>query len=310
MDHIDFETTRLQSTLDLQKVDFADFFKGLTRPCEMDEWRRVRRQRSSGIRRSALKRRLFAMAGKGLKRTEDYVRTYYARWARSQLREADPFNDPAFRPVTWRGEHISASPWATNRVSLLRLARLIEVARPAHVLEVGTGNGLYPLLLSCAFPDVKFCGIELTAEGVAAAADFQYLETLPEPLLRFLPLPVRDPTAFRRVVIEQGSARSLPYQDASFDLVFTCLALEQMEVIRKQALSEIARVAKRWASFIEPFGDVNTKGLQRAYIYGMNYFRGRSSDLPRYGLRPLLLSSDFPQVFYMNIAHVVAVRTQ
>lgn len=293
----------MAQALDLSALGM-DFFEGLLRPASEREWSQHVGKRRLAIYRADLKRRLLGFAGLGIRRTEDYVRKYYSRWQRHALHATDPFDGHGLRPAVWRGRRVLISPWATNRLTLLRLARLIEALQPRRILEVGTGNGLYPLLLSCAFPDAEFRGIELTPEGVASAHTFQQQDKLPPQWERFMPIPIRDASGFRRAVIEQGTARSLPYSDAQFDLVFTCLALEQMEPIRDSALSEIARVSRGWVSFVEPFRDVNERGLKRAYVRSMNYFQARAADLARYNIVLAHFSDDFPQTFYMSIAHV------
>lgn len=286
----------------------ADFIKPFVKPASKEQWSADVRSRSRSIWRAAANRMVLGALGRGMTRTEDYVNSYYARWNKFGLAEIDPMNDGTHRPVTWRDQRLMVTPWAVTRISLLRLCRLIEFLQPRRVLEVGTGNGQYPLLLSCVFPEVEFHGVELTDEGVAVARKFQDLERLPGPYIDFIPVEVRDPAGFKRAQIVQGSARALQYEDRSFDLVFTCLALEQMEQLRHQAFSEITRVSRSTVSHLEPFSDVNRKGLCRAYVYSMNYFQGRVDDLRSYGFVPEARSTDFPQAFYMNILHAVARR--
>ena len=92
------------------------------------------------------------------------------------------------------------------------------------------------------------------------------------------------------------------------DLVYTVLALEQMERVRDAALREIARVARHHYFGIEPFRDVNASGWERLYVLGRDYFRGRIADLPRYGLVPTLACSDFPQERFLKACAVLAER--
>src|SRR5206468_12407287 len=123
---------------------------------------------------------------------------------------------------------------------------------------------------------IRFHGIELTKEGIQGATGFQQnFETLPEHLAAFSPLPVRDATGFRRIEFRQGTAAELPYANGEMDLVLTVLALEQMERIRKRALSEVARVAGGHTLMVEPFRDCNRSGRRWLNVLGRNYFRGR-----------------------------------
>ena len=125
----------------------------------------------------------------------------------------------------------------------------------------------------------------------------------------FAPFPVRDGTAFKRVTFLKGSAAELPLPDNAVDLAFTVLALEQMERIRPKALSELARVARRHVSMIEPFRDVNRGVWDRLNVYRRDYFRGAIDELPRYGLTPELVVHDFPQEAFLKVCLVLARKT-
>lgn len=210
-------------------------------------------------------------------------------------------------PAVWGDRAMLIDGQGTKRVHMLYLMRLIARLRPARVLEVGCGNGLNLILLANRFPDIAFTGLELTPEGVAAAREGIALATLPDPLVDFSPeaLPARD--AHARIDVRQGSAAALPFADGAFDLVFTVLALEQMEEIRKQALSEIARVAAQHTIMIEPFRDWNEDGLRRDGIVARDYFQARVADLPAFGLRPVFAFGDIPCKLQMGVG-VVAAR--
>ena len=178
-----------------------------------------------------------------------------------------------------------------------------------RVLEIGCGNGINLMLLACRFPDIAFTGVELTAEGQAAAQSFQQAHAqLPEHLVAFAPQPLPDPAGFRRVRFIQGSATDLPFESGAFDLAITVLALEQMEQIRARALGEIARVVRSHALMIEPFADVNGSFWQRLNVDRRNYFRGRIDDLPGFGLNPIVACADFPQKYILRAALVLSER--
>ena len=122
----------------------------------------------------------------------------------------------------------------------------------------------------------------------------------------YAPLELADARAFCRIHFIQGSAADLPFEDASFELVTTILALEQMERIRDQALREITRVAARHLFNIEPFRDLNDQGGARRDVIQRNYFRGRIDDLLRYGLRPRLALKEFPQEAFLKAGAVLS----
>ena len=203
-----------------------------------------------------------------------------------------------------------ASDIGGTRFRQAMLVRMIEHVKPRSILEVGCGNGINLLLLAGGFPDVEFAGIELTREGNEAALEFQRQEVLPEAMQAYAPLPLKDTTAFRRIRFIRGNAADLPFDDNEFDLVYSILALEQMEQIRDRALAEFARVAGKYTLMIEPFRDVNDRGWPRANVIRRNYFRGRIADLPAYGLKPAIITDDFPQEVFLKACAVLCEKLQ
>jgi ubiquinone/menaquinone biosynthesis C-methylase UbiE len=210
-------------------------------------------------------------------------------------------------PWEWRDKRYIAHRFGGARIRLAVLMQVIGQLAPASVLEVGAGNGINLLYLAGRFPETRFAGLELTAEGVRAGQDCQQeWREFPAELLPFSPQPLRDRQAFRNVDFHQGSAQELPFAEGSFDLVTTVLALEQMERIRKPALREIARVTRGHVLMIEPFRDVNRHGMRRRYIISRDYFSASIRDLPRYGLQPVWATADFPQKAQMQFCCVLA----
>jgi SAM-dependent methyltransferase len=211
-------------------------------------------------------------------------------------------------PWEWRGRRMFASDVGGTRFRQLLLIRIIERVQPKSVLEVGCGNGINLILLAGRFPEIRFAGVELTAAGHRAARALQEQGALPPGLGEYAPLPLADPGAFRRIDFRQGNATRLPFEDGAFDLVFTVLALEQMERVRAQALAEIARVAARHSLMIEPFRDVTQALGPRLNVLRRDYFRGRIDDLPRHGLAPVLAFDDFPQEAFLRACAVLAEK--
>lgn len=210
--------------------------------------------------------------------------------------------------VEWRGEGMSLAAQGIRRVHLLYLMRAIAAVDARSVLEVGCGNGNLVLTLAARFPSVRFAGVELTTSGVEIAQAMQAEERLPDIFADVSPEALVDMTAHRRVIIGVGNAAKLPFADVSFDLVYTRLALEQMESIRPQALAEIARVARKAAVMIEPWYDFNRGDPGRAYVRRQGYFTGRVAHLARLGLEAHLATDDLPQKVQFRAGPVVALR--
>jgi ubiquinone/menaquinone biosynthesis C-methylase UbiE len=212
-------------------------------------------------------------------------------------------------PWMWGERRLLLDPNVAARVRAPMLAAVIRKLKPKRVLEVGFGNGINLLVLAPAFPEIEFSGVELTETGTAAAKSVQ-AGPLPQILADFSPLESKDPLAHQRINFIQGSAAELPFEAGQFDLVFTVLAVEQMERIRARALSEIARVASGHVAMIEPFRDANDSGLRRLYSWSRNYFRGGIDELASFGLEPQWATVDFPQEVFLGSPLVLSKVTR
>ncbi len=234
---------------------------------------------------------------------------YETHWERTPtVEEYVAGLDDRVLAVRWRDRGMLLTPQGLRQTHLLYLMQAIKVLRPRRVLEVGCGNGNIVLTLAARFPEIAFAGIELTAAGIAAAKAVQAQPQLPESFIAASPEPLPDPTAHRNAELQTGNAGALPFADSAFDLVYTRLALEQMEQIRDQALSEVARVTGRAVVLIEPWRDFNMKDPGRAYVRRQGYFNARARHLEKYGFRLVLVSEDMPQKVQFNAGPVIAIR--
>lgn len=275
---------------------------------EDPEWAALVRRRHWLARRKLWKRRLLPWS---LRRdTAAVLKEYGGQWQRSDYdRHAPPATRPkSGHPWRWGHEAYLALSVGGARVRLLYLMRVIEWLKPATVLEVGFGNAMNLLPLACRFPAIEFHGLELTPEGVARAKAVQAAGQIPGGLRDFSPEPLQDADALARIQFRQGSAAAMPFANGSYDLVFSSLALEQMESIRLRALSEMARVAARHTAMLEPFKEGNDAGLPRDYCLAMNYFRGTIADLERQSLRPILVTDDIPAEAWLQPLLVVCEK--
>lgn len=269
------------------------------------EWRSEIERREKKILKQYWKRRLFGWLPSHQRNEANIVAEYSKAWQESEY-AAYTLSLPPTRisPWVWYGKRMFASDVGATRFRQLMLIRAIELLKPQNVLEVGCGNGINLLLLACRFPEIEFTGVELTKQGHKAAEIFQELSELPAEMVEYAPLPLKDATAFRRVRFVQGTAAELPFEDKSFDMVQTILALEQMERIRAAALSEIARVSRDATLMIEPFRDVNESGWPRKNIVRRDYFQGTIADLQGYGLQAVMAIKDFPQEAFLKVCAV------
>lgn len=272
-------------------------------------WDRQYRKRNRRIWRQYFRRLAFGWRPSTRRNRAAVAHEYGNEWLSIDYRSYSLDQSPEPSSLwEWGGKRLLASNRGATRVRQLLLIRAIEKLKPKRVLEVGCGNGINLLLLAGRFPSIEFVGVDLTPEGIAAAQRLQGEPILPDYLQAFAPTPLEDITAFRRIRFQQADASSLPFRDGEFDLVFTSLALEQMERMRDQALGEIARVAESNVFMIEPFRDINSAGLPRRYIVAQDYFQARIVDLPRYGLVPLWATADMPQEAFLKACAVMTEK--
>lgn len=295
--------------LGLSPAGLRELFLPFARPvaCDAPEWRRELFRRKRRILKRLLRQRLRGNGSQG-RAAEAVLQEYSSAWSGLDYAVYDP-EGGGLKPTPWQlgDECFLASDVGATRVRQQLLVRVIEQLRPRRVLEVGCGNGINLLLAAGRFPEVSFTGLELTEAGVAAARGFQQTqETLPAHLQAFAPEPLEDARAFRGIEFLQGDAAAMPFEAGQFDLVYSMLALEQMESIRHRALGEVARVAGDAYFGIEPFREANARGWRRLYVRQRGYFRGSFTDLAAAGLQPRWATMDFPQEVFLGAGAVLA----
>ncbi len=261
-------------------------------------------------RRRALTRMIKRILGLKQRDRKAIQAEYHDAWSSGHAKydvSAGPKKPAAWK---WNTRKLALDGLAAARLRAPLLAAVIDRLQPRKVLEVGCGNGINLLSLAGHFPDVEFTGIDLTPAGIEAAKKVQAEGALPARLAEYIPLDMADPQAFKRIAFIQGSAAELPFADGEFDLVYTVLAVEQMERIRDAALAEIARVTRGHVLMLEPFRDANLKGVRRLYALSRNYFRGSIQGLERFGLEPVWATDDFPQEAFLGSPLVLAQKVK
>jgi SAM-dependent methyltransferase len=271
-----------------------------------ERWRSEAALRRRRIFKRYAKYLLGTWWGHGRRDTEKVREEYDSAWAIGHERYDLTRREPKFTPWLWWGERILFDAAGAARFRLPLYAAVLSKLKPNRVLEVGSGDGINLLLLAGAFPETAFTGLELTAGGLAAALKTRDATSLPATLRDYAPFALREPQGFRRVQFIQGDACAMPFADQTFDLVMTVLSVEQMERVRRKALTEISRVTGGYLLNLEPFREVNSTGLRRLNVVSRDYFRGTIDSLSGYGLKPLWATADFPQEAFLGAALVLS----
>ena len=279
------------STSEVESI-FKPYIKSELNSSEQS-WKDLVASSKSFWRMRYIKRVLFGWTKLvGIRNQKNIESNYSEQWTNTTLEQNISNNNHV--PCVWGERNFLARSYGIKRVHQLLLAKFIELKTPKNILEVGSGNGLNLFVLSSLFPSAEFSGCELTSGGVAVSKKVAMEQYLPKYIQEFSPIPPKDLSAHKRIDFKQGSAKELPYTAGQFDMVFTVLALEQMEEIRHQALSELARVSNRYVVMIEPYRDWNYAPLNRHKVIALDYFSAYISDLPEYGLKPIGCYENIP----------------
>ena len=240
----------------------------------------------------------------GIRNVETVGDLYSELW--SDVNLADQLQSTRSLWFEWCGRGVRARAIGYKRVVHLYLAQAIEWLKPESVIEVGFGWGVNLLTLAVQLPQVRFGGIELTDSGVQTARRLAADGTTPDLLMDFALNGLHDASALNRLDLRQGSADAIPLPDKSVDMVFTVLALEQMDRIRESTLRELARVARRHVVMIEPFREWNADGPRREFIRRYDYWSAAIADLPAFGLVPVAATTALPQKLTFHAGMVIA----
>jgi ubiquinone/menaquinone biosynthesis C-methylase UbiE len=120
------------------------------------------------------------------------------------------------------------------------------------LLDFGSGNGFNAKYLSARFAKAEIIGIDISIKRIENATSWI--------------------GNVKNIKFVQMNGECLAFSDNSFDIVYSCHALEQMESIIDDAVSEIIRVMKHRAIFIEPVWE-NADIAQKSYLKRYDYVR-------------------------------------
>ena len=244
---------------------------------------------------------------KNFKRSQNFTKERYERiWNTNQIVQHFDIKSNNYSLYKYK-EIFLAHSCLTTKIQQMLIINQIEKLRPDSVLEIGCGPGITLKLLSDIFLEINFFGIDQSIEGIKYANDqkknplnpifkeklnFQFNNTINNPKLKF----------------ENQDAKSLKFTDKSFDLVFSNLALEQMDNIKYDVLSEIKRVAKKYIIMIEPFKDLNKTGLRYLHHTSKQYFSLNHTDIKDDNFEIIEFHDQMPALLSLNYGMLILKR--
>ena len=176
------------------------------------------------------------------------------------------------------------------------IEELLKIIKPTSACEVGCGLGRHLFHYSTVFPDTDFSGFDIASSAIEGAKNLQNGEMID------LQLPGQDRTLNSD---EMAKARDINFfcadasnladvPDNAYDVVYSVHALEQMSDRLDAVFSELARVARRYVIFAEPFWDCNDP-MGKLFLYTHNYFHASLSDVSAAGLKMIKYMDVLPQ---------------
>ncbi len=110
----------------------------------------------------------------------------------------------------------------------------------------------------------------------------------------------------QNIDIVQSDAQNMPFDDNSFDLVYTCHCLEQVPQIFEKCIREMLRVSKKYLILIEPSYELSND-ITRKHIFKKNYIKINNKILN--SLKKICIYKRYrmPLIQYVNGAEIVII---
>ena len=155
------------------------------------------------------------------------------------------------RAVSGNAVEVDRLSYRDQRID--EMAGIISPYKPKTILEVGAGE-LTTVIPMSERIKAEFFGLDLSFQRIAAGVQFFGNEG-------------------RDVIGLQASAYELPFPDDTFDVVYTCHAIEVMPRFFRTAISEALRVSKGNIFLFEPSYELGPFG-QKVRMHRLDYVRG------------------------------------
>ena len=170
-----------------------------------------------------------------------------------------PYKSHATRIIV-DGRIKMATRWSLNAIIIIIIASKIRELKSQSVIEAGSGNGINLIALAAIFPDVDFLGLELTHAGVVASISAARDINVVRNLVGFVygnQMAEKITFPLNNIHFKQCDL-SKQIKHEKNDLIYTSLALEQMDQVFDKVFPHINGMIERHCLFFEPFLEFNT----------------------------------------------------
>ncbi|MDC0391198.1 class I SAM-dependent methyltransferase [Candidatus Pelagibacter ubique] len=239
-------------------------------------------------------------------RTQEFTKVRYNRiWNKTDLKIFyDPENTNNCSIHSYKDSFFLSSNALSTRIHQYLVINKINELKPNSVLEVGCGQGFQLLLLSRLYPEINFFGIDQSDEGIMFAKKFAQKKIIEEELTKPLKYNFNN-SETQNINYSIQDAKKLEFESNSIDLIFTNLALEQMDNIKFEVLSEIKRVSSKYIVLIEPFKDLNNSGIKYLHHSSKQYFNLKYNELVDENYAIVDYQKNFPSQISLNYGLLV-----
>ena len=235
--------------------------------------------------RTALSYAIFPRKKK--RREEEFVKKQYGGNYSNESNEDFMFK---CRSMFMNGRHLPAFPVIEHKKILMKkFVEKFSPFNPESILELGSGRGFNILSLAVLCPYIKkLHGVELSPWGVETAR--KNLKNPPVELLGKLTEVSADEIvrrlSGRDIGFVEGSITNLPFENKSFDAVFSNSVIEQIPKDYPKVFGESARVAKVVGVWSEPFREAQKHHpMKLLYLKNTDHFRASFKEVMTAGWR-------------------------
>ena len=191
------------------------------------------------------------------------------------------------KPYTWHEykKNYFLSPVAlTQDIFQSLILEEIRYKKPKKILEVGCGIGLNLFYFAKKFPKIEFVGIDISPRGIEIC---------------------KKENRFKNLNFIECNALNLPFKSNEFEMTYSMLALEQMNLIKSKVIDNIHNITSDYYIMIEPFKNVNNSFVNYIHHRNSDYFDYNYQNLTNHNFSIEKIYNDFPQRLGLSASFVL-----